>query len=71
MGINSERPKRAHSAPLVASSDTPRLVILAGLETPSGEPVMALASGTARRPVLTALATFAALAAQRAEGGAA
>ena len=54
-----------------ASPDTPRLVIVPGLETPSGGPVLALATGHPRRPVLTALVSFASLAAQRAEGGAA
>lgn len=57
--------------PLAASAEPPRLVILPGLETPSGGPVLALATGHPRRPLLTALATFATLAAQRAEGGAA
>lgn len=58
-------------APLAASAEPPRLVIIPGLETPSGGPVLALATGHPRRPVLTAVASFAALAAPRAQGGAA
>lgn len=63
--------RKAHSLPLAASAEVPRLVIVAGLETPSGGPVLALASGNARRPVLRALGSFASLAAARLEGGAA
>jgi len=50
--------------------DVPRLVLLDGLQTPSGGPVIAVATGPARRPVLTALVSFATLAAPRVEGGA-
>jgi len=63
--------QKPHSTTLAAPAETPRLVIVPGLETPSGGPVLAWATGHPRRPVLTALATFASLAAQRAEGGAA
>ena len=57
--------------PLTASAEPVRLIILPGLETPSGGPVLALATGHPRRPVLVALASFASLAAQRVKGGAA
>lgn len=63
--------RKPDSGPLAAPAETPRYVILPGLETPSGGPVLALASGTARRPVLHALVSFASLAASSAEGGAA
>lgn len=71
MGIKStnKRGARAYSAPLTASAEPPRLVIIPGLETPSGGPVLALATGHPRRPVLTALMSRAALAAQPAHGG--
>ena len=58
-------------APLAAWAAPPRLVIIPGLETPSGGPVLALETGYPRRPVLTALTSRAALAAQPAQGGAA
>ena len=48
-----------------------RLVLVPGLETAAGAPVMARLTGSQRRPVLKALATFAALAAARDDGGAA
>ena len=57
--------------PLAASAAPARLVIIPGLETPSGGPVLALETGHPRRPVLTALSTRAALAAQPLLGGAA
>lgn len=63
--------RKPDSAPLAAPAEPPRYVILPGLETPSGGPVLALATGHPRRPVLTALVSFASLAASRAEGGAA
>ena len=59
------------NAPLVALGDVPRLVIVPGLETPLGGPVLAWATGHPRRPVLTALVSFACLAGQGVEGGAA
>ena len=57
--------------PLTALAETARYVMLPGLVTPSGGPVLALATGHPRRPVLTALISFASLAALRADGGAA
>lgn len=64
-------PRKPAGAPLAAPAETPRYVILPGLQTPSGGPVLAVARGTARRPVLHALVSFASLAASRGEGGAA
>ena len=71
MSRASNRPSGQGRTPHAASAEPPRLVILPGLETRSGGPVFARATGHPRRPMLTALATFAALVAQRAEGGAA
>jgi hypothetical protein len=71
IGRRSNPREKAKSAPLSASAEPVRLVIVPGLETPSGGPVWAMATGHPRRPVLTALVSFAALAAPRAEGGAA
>jgi len=67
-GTTGQKP---HGATLASSADTMRLVIIPGLETPSGDPVLAWATGHPRRPVLTVLGSFASLAAHRAEGGAA
>ena len=63
--------RKPSGGPLATPAETQRLVIIPGLETPSGGPVLALATGHARRPVLRALVSFASLAASRAEGGAA
>ena len=72
MASNSKRnrPTRAHSASLRALDDVPRLVIVHGLETASGDPVLARVMGHARRPMLTALASFASLAGHQGDGGA-
>lgn len=64
-------PRNPAGESLAALGDVPRLVLLDGLQTPSGGPVLAMATGPARRPVLTALVSFASLAASRVEGGAA
>ncbi len=64
-------PGKPAGAALTASDDVPRLVIVHGLQTPCGGPVLACATGPARRPVLTALVSFATLAAPHVEGGAA
>lgn len=64
-------PKKPAGESLAALDDVPRLVIVHGLQTPCGGPVLARATGHARRPVLTALVSFATLAAQHVEGGAA
>lgn len=64
-------PEKPTGSPLAPLNDAPRLVLLDGLQTATGAPVLALASGTARRPVLTALVSFATLAAPHVEGGAA
>ena len=63
--------KNRVKTPLAASAAPARLVIIPGLETPSGGPVLALETGHPRRPVLTALMSRAALAAQPLLGGAA
>lgn len=68
MSIN-KRGAHAHSAPLTASAEPPRPVIIPGLKTPSGGAVLALATGHPRRPVQTALMSRAALGAQPAHGG--
>ncbi|WP_207541179.1 hypothetical protein [Sabulicella rubraurantiaca] len=58
-------------APLAPSRQQARLVLLPGLETASGAPVMALATGNPRSPVVRALIGFGALvAASAARGGA-
>ena len=62
--------RKPSGGPLAAPTEPPRLVIIPGLETPSGGPVLALATGHPRRPLLRALASFSSLAAPRAEGGA-
>lgn len=48
-----------------------RLVLVPGLETASGAPVVARLTGSQRQPVLRAMVSFAALAAARDDGGAA
>lgn len=71
MSRRTKPARKPSRGPLAAPAETPRYVILPGLETPSGGPVLALATGHPRRPMLRALASFASLAAPRAEGGAA
>ncbi|WP_431301677.1 hypothetical protein [Sediminicoccus sp. BL-A-41-H5] len=71
MSRRKNSPKKPAGSPLVPLGDAPRLVLLEGLHTPSGGPVVAVATGPARRPVLTALVSFASLAAPRVDGGAA
>ncbi len=68
---HTDSPRKPAGGPLTPLGDVPRLVLLEGLQTPSGGPVIAVATGPARRPVLTALVSFATLAAQHVEGGAA
>ena len=71
MSRRTKPARKPSGGPLAAPVETPRYVMLPGLETPSGGPVLALATGHPRRPMLRALASFASLAAPRAEGGAA
>ncbi|MCW8086610.1 hypothetical protein [Sabulicella glaciei] len=56
-------------APLAASEEPARRVLLPGLETPSGGPVEALATGHPRRPVLHVLGGLGALLAASATRG--
>lgn len=55
--------QEAFRAPLTASAEPARLVIVPGLLDARGEPVIVRATGSLRRPVLHALVGFAALAA--------
>ena len=71
MSGRCKRPEKATTAPHGPAGDTARLVIVSGLQNALGGPVLAWAGGSSRRPVLKALATFAALAAQRGDEGAA
>jgi hypothetical protein len=66
-----KRPEKGTTAPHGPAGDAARLVIVPGLQTALGGPVLGLAGGSSRRPVLRALATFAALATQRGDEGAA
>lgn len=54
-----------------AALEPGRLVLVPGLETASGAPVVARLTGSQRQPVLRAMVSFAALAAARDDGGAA
>lgn len=65
MSARRNRPETAATAPHGPADAPARLVIVPGLQNALGGPVLAWAGGTSRRPVLKALATFAALAAQR------
>lgn len=67
----SNTPEDHATAPHAAAGEPARLVIVPGLQTALGGPVLGLAGGSSRRPVLRALATFAALATQRGDEGAA
>ena len=71
MTRRGNRPDKPATAPHGPLDDAARLVIVPGLQNALGGPVLAWAGGSARRPVLKALATFAALAAAREDGGAA
>ena len=75
MGINRNRPTRAHSGPLVAPSEAARLVILPGAHDASGESLIGSATGHLRRPAIrmfrTTAEALAAKAAIKTQGGAA
>ncbi len=64
-----KRPARPVRAPLTPCAPLPRLVLLPGLETATGGPVLALATGSARRPVVRAMIGFGALVAAAAARG--
>ena len=66
--LTNAQPARAA---LAASEEPPRRILLAGIETASGAPLQALATGSRHRPVVRAFASLATLAAQHREGGAA
>jgi len=72
--VKRNRPVRAHSAPLVAPSEAPRL-ILPGAHGAAGEPLVGLAAGHPRRPAIRLFQCMAealkAKAALHARGGAA
>ena len=55
--------KNPTGAPLAASAEPARLMIIPNLTDAHGEPLIVRATGSLRRPVLTALVGFAALAA--------
>lgn len=74
----SRRPnprQKTARTPLTASAERPRLAVLPGLENAAGEPLIAVATGSPRRPVLRMFvgmaAALAALRAMGVEGGAA
>jgi len=72
--VKRNRPVRAHSAPLVAPSEAPRL-ILPGAHDASGEPLVGLVAGHPRRPIIRLFRCMAealkAKAAMHPQGGAA
>jgi hypothetical protein len=73
----SRRPnlrQKPATTPLTAAAERPRLTLLPGLEDASGEPLVAIATGHPRRPVLRMFvgmaAALAELRAMGVEGGA-
>ena len=73
--VKRNRLTRAHSAPLRAPSEAPRLILLPGAHDASGEPLVGLVAGHPRRPIIRLFRCMAealkAKAAMHPQGGAA